>query len=72
MKNSQKYVKQYFAPQGVCMDWTKKTAASPSGAQTYAENMLSNLQTQVQKIFDNGNLDNNNQLRFKWNSPAKV
>ena len=26
MKNSQKYVKQYFAPQGVCMDWTKKTA----------------------------------------------
>ena len=26
MKNSQKYVKQYFAPQGVCMEWTKKTA----------------------------------------------
>jgi 2-isopropylmalate synthase len=25
MKNSQKYVKQYFAPQGVTMDWTKKT-----------------------------------------------
>ena len=26
MKNSKKYVKQYFAPQGVTMDWTKKTA----------------------------------------------
>ncbi len=26
MKNSQKYVKQYFAPSGVTMDWTKKTA----------------------------------------------
>ena len=26
MKNSQKYVKQYFAPQGVTMDWVKKTA----------------------------------------------
>ena len=26
MKNSQKYVKQYFEPQGVTMDWTKKTA----------------------------------------------
>ncbi|MBQ8343297.1 MAG: 2-isopropylmalate synthase [Clostridia bacterium] len=26
MKNSNKYVKQYFAPQGVTMDWTKKTA----------------------------------------------
>ena len=26
MKNSQKYVKQYFAPQGVTMDWTKKTS----------------------------------------------
>ena len=26
MKNSQKYVKQYFAPNGVTMDWTKKTA----------------------------------------------
>ena len=25
MKNSKKYVKQYFAPQGVTMDWTKKT-----------------------------------------------
>ena len=53
-------------------DWSQKTVASPSGAQTYAENMLKNLQTQVQKIFDDGNLDKNNQLRFKWNSPAKV
>ena len=26
MKNSQKYVKQYFIPQGVTMDWTKKSA----------------------------------------------
>ena len=26
MKNSQKYVKQYFEPQGVTMDWTKKTS----------------------------------------------
>ena len=26
MKNSKKYVKQYFTPQGVTMDWTKKTA----------------------------------------------
>ncbi len=26
MKNNNKYVKQYFAPQGVTMDWTKKTA----------------------------------------------
>ena len=26
MKNNQKYVKQYFAPSGVTMDWTKKTA----------------------------------------------
>ncbi len=26
MKNSKKYVKQYFEPQGVTMDWTKKTA----------------------------------------------
>ena len=26
MKNSKKYVKQYFAPQGVTMDWAKKTA----------------------------------------------
>ena len=26
MENSKKYVKQYFAPQGVTMDWTKKTA----------------------------------------------
>ncbi len=26
MKNSQKYVKQYFEPQGVMMDWTKKSA----------------------------------------------
>ena len=26
MKNSNKYVKQYFVPQGVTMDWTKKTA----------------------------------------------
>ena len=26
MKNSNKYVKQYFEPQGVTMDWTKKTA----------------------------------------------
>ncbi len=26
MKNSKKYVKQYFNPQGVTMDWTKKTA----------------------------------------------
>ncbi len=26
MKNSRKYVKQYFAPEGVTMDWTKKTA----------------------------------------------
>ena len=26
MKNSNKYVKQYFAPQGVTMEWTKKTA----------------------------------------------
>lgn len=26
MKNSQKYVKQYFEPQGVTMDWTKKSA----------------------------------------------
>ena len=25
MKNSNKYVKQYFEPQGVTMDWTKKT-----------------------------------------------
>ena len=25
MKNSKKYVKQYFAPQGVTMDWTQKT-----------------------------------------------
>ena len=25
MKNSQKYVKQYFEPQGVTMDWTKKS-----------------------------------------------
>ena len=26
MKNSNKYEKQYFAPQGITMDWTKKTA----------------------------------------------
>ncbi len=26
MKNSKKYVKQFFAPEGVTMDWTKKTA----------------------------------------------
>ena len=26
MKNNQKYVKQYFAPQGVTMDWMQKTA----------------------------------------------
>ena len=26
MKNIQKYVKQYFEPQGVTMDWTKKSA----------------------------------------------
>ncbi len=26
MRNSKKYVKQYFNPQGVTMDWTKKTA----------------------------------------------
>ena len=26
MKNSQKYVKQYFEPKGVTMDWTKKSA----------------------------------------------
>lgn len=26
MKNSQKYVKQYFEPQGVTMDWTKKSS----------------------------------------------
>ena len=26
MKNSNKYVKQYFEPQGVTMDWTKKTS----------------------------------------------
>ena len=26
MKNSQKYVKQYFEPQGVTMEWTKKSA----------------------------------------------
>ena len=26
MRNSQKYVKQYFTPQGVTMDWVKKTA----------------------------------------------
>ena len=26
MKNSQKYIKQYFEPQGVTMDWTKKSA----------------------------------------------
>lgn len=26
MKNSQKYVKQYFTPQGVTMEWTKKTS----------------------------------------------
>ena len=26
MKNSNKYVKQYFEPQGVTMDWTKKSA----------------------------------------------
>ena len=26
MKNNQKYVKQYFAPSGVTMNWTKKTA----------------------------------------------
>ena len=26
MQNSQKYVKQYFAPKGVSMDWMKKTA----------------------------------------------
>ena len=26
MKNSKKYVKQYFEPQGVTMDWTKKSA----------------------------------------------
>ena len=26
MKNSQKYVKQYFAPQGATMEWTKKTS----------------------------------------------
>ncbi len=26
MKNSQKYVKQYFTPQGVTMDWVKKSA----------------------------------------------
>ena len=25
MKNNQKYVKQYFEPQGVTMDWTKKS-----------------------------------------------
>ena len=25
MKNSQKYVKQYFSPQGVTMEWTKKS-----------------------------------------------
>ena len=26
MKNNQKYVKQYFAPSGVTMDWTKKSS----------------------------------------------
>ena len=26
MKNSKKYVKQYFEPQGVAMDWTKKSS----------------------------------------------
>ena len=26
MQNSQKYVKQYFAPKGVSFDWMKKTA----------------------------------------------
>ena len=26
MKNNQKYVKQYFEPQGVTMDWTKKSS----------------------------------------------
>ena len=26
MKNSKKYVKQYFEPQGVSMDWTKKSS----------------------------------------------
>ena len=26
MKNNEKYVKQYFEPQGVTMDWTKKSA----------------------------------------------
>ena len=26
MKNSKKYVKQYFEPQGVTMDWVKKSA----------------------------------------------
>ncbi|MBQ8295139.1 MAG: 2-isopropylmalate synthase [Clostridia bacterium] len=26
MKNNQKYVKQYFEPQGVSMDWTKRSA----------------------------------------------
>ena len=26
MRNTQKYVKQYFTPQGVTMDWVKKTA----------------------------------------------
>jgi 2-isopropylmalate synthase len=26
MKNSQKYVKQYFEPQGVTMDWTKRSS----------------------------------------------
>lgn len=26
MKNSKKYVKQYFVPQGVTMDWTKKSS----------------------------------------------
>ena len=26
MKNSSKYVKQYFEPKGVTMDWTKKTS----------------------------------------------
>ena len=26
MKNSQKYIKQYFDPKGVTMDWTKKSS----------------------------------------------
>ena len=65
-------LKRVWAGDITLWDWSKKTATTPSGAQTYSEDMLKNLQTQVQKIFDSGNLDKNNKLRFKWSKPANV